>query len=522
VFDLSAGWPHHTGTKILPDDATFQSVFGALDAADCPLSWQPVTRQSLFAMPKWKQKKLLEALQKQPNVLYAFPHAEIQSIPLQQIDWAQGIVGVEKSADGTVGVYFVELPGKRGVVLKFPHNPCPEVYGERICRHCGIRAPKTCLVARASDLGLSILHAYLRYQVTTTSNPENWWQGTGINIAKAFCYDFFIVMEYVPGAVLETRSPSTPKDDWLKSNGATSASTLQSYGAVIALDMVINNLDRIRTVRSWPESNPGNIYLSRLGGGSGNGNCSGGSSGSGSGSGSGGTAVVAIDNAAAWGTYNGGRGANELSFQKRIDEIKQLLLDILIAPNVPHMAFNNVRTLLNTGLSETVIGTKMWKDDSMKTTINEYHEDKKTGAVYTVKVELEKKMDIAEVAGWPGLGLDIGDAGVLHVQHGFVSCVKKFVQLPSEVFVEEKEQIEHMINTEKIVDKNQWIDIVASLYQRIDSEGTSTGTLYQNVSKYMTWIAATSTSAMECIGCAPQRCQRVVDVWRDLLVGDST
>jgi hypothetical protein len=75
-----------------------------------------------------------------------------------------------------------------------------------------------------------------------------------------------------------------------------------------------------------------------------------------------------------------------------------------------------------------------------------------------------------------------------------------------------------MINTEKIVDKNQWIDIVASLYQRIDSEGT--GTLYQNVSKYMTWIAATSTSAMECAACAPQRCQRVVDVWRDLLVGE--
>ena len=37
------------------------------------------------------------------------------------------------------------------IVLKFPHNSCPEVYGERLCRRCGIRAPATVLVGRASD-----------------------------------------------------------------------------------------------------------------------------------------------------------------------------------------------------------------------------------------------------------------------------------------------------------------------------------------------------------------------------------
>ena len=151
VLDLKTKWPHHSGTKVLPDETTFQQIFDELDIADCPVAWRPVTRQSLLDMPKWKQKKLLEGLQKKPNVVYTFPHEEIQPTSLDQIDWGSGIVGIEKSRDGAVGVYFVELPKKIGIVLKFPHNSCPEVYGERLCRRCGIRAPATVLVGRASD-----------------------------------------------------------------------------------------------------------------------------------------------------------------------------------------------------------------------------------------------------------------------------------------------------------------------------------------------------------------------------------
>jgi hypothetical protein len=151
VFDLKTKWPHHSGPKVLPDETTFQQIFDELDIADCPVAWRPVTRQSLLDMPKWKQKKLLEGLQKRPNVAYTFPHEEIQPTSLDQIDWGSGIVGIEKSHDGAVGVYCVELPEKIGIVLKFPHNSCPEVYGERLCRCCGIRAPATMLVGRASD-----------------------------------------------------------------------------------------------------------------------------------------------------------------------------------------------------------------------------------------------------------------------------------------------------------------------------------------------------------------------------------
>ena len=230
VLDLQTKWPHYSGPKVLPNETTFQQIFDELDIADCPVAWRPVTRQSLLDMPKWKQKKLLEGLKKRPNVVYTFPHEEIQPTSLDQIDWGSGIVGIEKSRDGAVGVYFVELPEKIGIVLKFPHNSCPEVYGERLCRRCGIRAPATMLVGRASDQvkrfkkkkifvlmatnnmivhlvhfffvffcffflthtyqGLSILHACLRYLNKRCDLVQEWWQleNDGINVAKTFCH----------------------------------------------------------------------------------------------------------------------------------------------------------------------------------------------------------------------------------------------------------------------------------------------------------------------------------------------
>ena len=134
----------------------------------------------------------------------------------------------------------------------------------------------------------------------------------------------------------------------------------------------------------------------------------------------------------------------------------RLFSEVVGAPNTPHKAFENVRTLLKTGLSETVIGSKMWMDESMKTTVNEYHEDKATGVMYKIEVELEKKNKVAEVAGWPGLGIDIGDAGVLEVQQGFVECVKRLMELPPNAFAEERDAVEQVIRTEEIVDKNQF------------------------------------------------------------------
>ena len=37
---------------------------------------------------------------------------------MESVEW-DDIVGIEKSEEGLVGVLFVELPGKRAVVLKF-------------------------------------------------------------------------------------------------------------------------------------------------------------------------------------------------------------------------------------------------------------------------------------------------------------------------------------------------------------------------------------------------------------------
>ena len=484
------------------DDSTFQSKILQLHETDCPTSWRPITRESLFKLPQWKQKKIMEGLQRKPQIIYKFPHSSTKTIPLHEINWDQGIKGIEKSDDGTVGVYFIELPNQCGVVLKFPSNCFPEMYGNQIAQLVNTPSPTSILMSRASPVGLSIVHAILTYQIKTfENNTKDWYTNVNLNIVPAIKNDFFVLMQYVPGAVLETLNDDVKM--LLQETSSKSNKILNNLGAIIALDMVINNLDRIRTIRTWPESNPGNIYINKDN-----------------------QEAVAIDNAAAWGSYDGKQGATVESYEQRIHDVQQLLIDLIASPNQPHSAFQNVQTLIKTGLSSTVIATKMWLDESRKSQINETHVDKVTGEYYLVQVNMESKNTEAEVAGWPGTGIDIGDTGILNIQNGFVECVQRFCQLPLCSFSIEKDKIEQIYSTELTMDKNQWITVITEMYEELDVNGNmfaglkkelglKEDTSVRNIVKMMT---GTNTSSMNCSNvCSPKRCRRVVDVWKEVL-----
>ena len=190
-------------------------------------------------------------------------------------------------------------------------------------------------------------------------------------------------------------------DDWLRSAVRTKAS-LQSFGAVIAMDMVLNNLDRIRTVRSWPESNPENIFLSKTTG-----------------------CVVAIDSVAAWGDYAGALG--ESSFKQRMRDVQAVVAELIVAAgsekNNSSEAFGLVRKLVRDGLSDTPLATKMWVDEDRK----QAQQIKSLKGGDSSSSGGTTSTDTALQCAWPGVGVDIGVDGVAMVEQGFLSAVRRIV-----------------------------------------------------------------------------------------------
>ena len=63
------------------------------------------------------------------------------------------------------------------------------------------------VVSRAGHLGLKILRGLIRYQIGFEGPVK--WDESGVLLVQAFKYDFFLLMEYVPGfASRIRRSPA--------------------------------------------------------------------------------------------------------------------------------------------------------------------------------------------------------------------------------------------------------------------------------------------------------------------------
>ena len=267
------------------------------------------------------------------------------------------VVGAERSEEGSTGVYFVELTGRRVFVIKVtrPDQFIPELFGNALAKCFDVPAPDMQPVGRHTPLGRAIIEGLLRFEAKM-HNHEKYWISSKLQIISSFAHHFFFVMEYVPGkslfeadqlesekteAAAEKGSASAEeakRDDWLRS-AVRSDPSLESFGAVVALDMILNNLDRVRTARSWPESNPENIFLSRATG-----------------------QVVAIDSVAAWGDYAGALG--ESSFRDRMREIENVVAELFGDETRNSEAFRQVQKLLRDGLSDTPLANKMWLDET--------------------------------------------------------------------------------------------------------------------------------------------------------------
>ena len=262
---------------------SLDAACAALSATDCPKSWRPVTRKTFARLAAWKQRKIVAALRKpRPPPAYHFPHRAPDLVPMKPADvvalpWdsdaSRGghalVVGAERSEEGSTGVYFVELTGRRVFVIKVtrPDQFIPELFGNALAKCFDVPAPDMQPVGRHTPLGRAIIEGLLRFEAKM-HNHEKYWISSKLQIISSFAHHFFFIMEYVPGkslfeadqlesekteAAAEKGSASAEeakRDDWLRS-AVRSDPSLESFGSVVALDMILNNLDRVPR-RSWP------------------------------------------------------------------------------------------------------------------------------------------------------------------------------------------------------------------------------------------------------------------------------
>mmetsp|Transcript_69081 Transcript_69081/g.131784 ORF Transcript_69081/g.131784 Transcript_69081/m.131784 type:complete len:594 (-) Transcript_69081:170-1951(-) len=263
VNDLNLEWPIAGGFKRLPSDAAFTAAFQSLDI---PKSWKPVTRSSFQGLAGWKQKQIIDALCAPVAYTYRFPHAEVEGFnDLDRIDWS-ACVGVQRSDDGSEGVLFVELPGKRAVVVKAPVHVASEMFGNVLCGQLGVMCPNVRLVTIASNEGRSLLEALVR--------ADEWRDPEERRVLRMLSgRPLLLVIEYVQAQELASMflpaSRAWSKEAFGLHPGDSPASlsdrgkeVLRSLGTFVALDMIINNFDRLPCV--WDnQGNAGNLMFAK-------------------------------------------------------------------------------------------------------------------------------------------------------------------------------------------------------------------------------------------------------------------
>lgn len=342
-------------------EAEFTDACAGCQEKDVPGGWRPVTRAKFLSWPKWKQKKVVAALEIAPRFSYIFPHAEVQPLPsIDEVDWAS-CVGLELSSAGSGGIWFVELADKRAVCVKYSRDGPGAIFATLLCQRLQLRCPSMRLVLSESAEGTAALRAL---QAIDDQRPA----GQSKFRSTVASQPYFLVMEYLCGVDLSLQMQplcadfaqrafgplrsDSPSEVELHEHGRA---VLCFFGRVIVLDMIINNSDRLPCI--WAnDGNPGNLVFE-------SGSCE----------------PVAIDH---WVTCIDRDSIEAATRQKRAEYLQLVhstVLALARAPDTEHADFAKIRTIL---------------------------------------------LDGCVGHGWPGLGIDIGVEGTLEIQRGFLEFAR--------------------------------------------------------------------------------------------------
>lgn len=261
VNDVQYQWIVEGKRNTLPTEEEFTAAFMSLDITR---GWKPITRVGFNAMPSWKQKQLVDALQTPPPYAYKFPHKDVEPLEdINYVNWAT-CVGVERSDAGSEGILFVELDGKKAVCVKSPVKAAAEMYGTMLCQRLSLRCPQMRLVGPRSEEHSLIVNSL---KALDAKRPEVERKVHAMLESS----HLLLVVEYIQGVELADQFPPQ-SEKWTrgalglpsdKTNGQLNSEgkgVLRFLGAVAAFDMIINNFDRLPCI--WNNSgNPGNIMF---------------------------------------------------------------------------------------------------------------------------------------------------------------------------------------------------------------------------------------------------------------------
>lgn len=335
----------------------------AFEPLGLPTELLPLTRERFMKLKNWQKTMALSRLAEKPSFVYNFPHHEVEPLDIADVPWST-CVGVQRSGDGSEGVLFVELPGKMAVVVKAPEKVAAEMYGTKLCQQLKIPCPDMRMVPSGSEEGRALKTALLEFD---SKRPVSERKVAGMLDSKPG----FLVIEYLKArelsSILRFPNPEDPTVEcpevvaWCNATFGLPTSELSEHGC-----------DCLRTMGKLIAFDMLINNYDRLPciwqnvGNPGNimfrkdDN-----------------SVISIDNML---TCISNQPGNGLLYREYMAKVRSTTFAVLRQPERAHEAFNKVLMFLKEGCKKG--------------------------------------------HGWPGLDIDVGDAGVRHVQEGFSQIVR--------------------------------------------------------------------------------------------------
>eukprot|EP00730_Choanoeca_flexa_P013546 TRINITY_DN5442_c0_g1_i1.p1 TRINITY_DN5442_c0_g1~~TRINITY_DN5442_c0_g1_i1.p1 ORF type:complete len:414 (+),score=88.40 TRINITY_DN5442_c0_g1_i1:87-1328(+) len=170
---------------------------------------------------------------------------------IYNIDWHEGLLGVERSAAGAEGVFFVQTT-TGALVVKGSRNLAAECFASMLALRVGVYCPPWRIIPMANAEGQSMLY-YLGELDAMGRVATNIGSQTHV-VLKAF----------VAGRNLDAHTAEDMQTIFGKSHAETEAQKrrINELARLLLLDVLLNNGDRLPLIHD-NRGNPGNVMLCR-------------------------------------------------------------------------------------------------------------------------------------------------------------------------------------------------------------------------------------------------------------------
>jgi hypothetical protein len=206
----------------------------------------PFAYEDQFVYPTSSRPKLERKRSLQLQDLQGYSSADIKCAPSYLFQYP---VGIKKSSEGASGVYFVKT--RLGiVVIKSSASAGQELFGVRMGQALGVKVCDMVCYSNSEELRKLLLDA------ASTAGADN-----GVLDSLRITLQRYIVcfQEFAPGKLIYGFESVEACQAYFRHD---SCARLRELGALIVLDILLNNMDRLPIALWNNDGNPGNVLFS--------------------------------------------------------------------------------------------------------------------------------------------------------------------------------------------------------------------------------------------------------------------